>query len=153
MAKDRSSPLFILVAVITAIAALSIAKAILLPLALAILLSFLLTPMANRFERWRVPRIPAVLIVVLFAFSILGGLGWVVTNQLVALSIQLPQAEDNLVKKIKSIRPESPILAKVAATLTDLKNVIMHGETTGDPAQRKSPVDKNDRSDPSKAGS
>ena len=41
---------------ITALAALYFAREILLPVALAILLSFLLTPLANRLERWRIPR-------------------------------------------------------------------------------------------------
>jgi predicted PurR-regulated permease PerM len=84
MVKGRgTSPLFILVAMITAIAALYVAKAILLPIALAILLAFLLTPLTDRLERWGVPRIPAVVMVVGMSFFLLVGLGWVVTMQLV----------------------------------------------------------------------
>lgn len=151
MAKDRgSSPLFILVAMVTAIAALYVAKAILLPIALAILLCFLLTPLANRLERWRIPRIPAVLFVVLFAFSILGGLGWVVTNQFVELVKILPETETNLVKKIQAIRPESKVLANLTKTLTDLKNVIMHGEITGPEAEPEPNADHEVASDPTK---
>ncbi len=87
--KDRASPLFILVAMITAITALYVAKSILLPLALAILLSFLFTPLVDRLERWRMPRVPAVLGVVAISFAILGSVAWVVTNQLVQLGLEL----------------------------------------------------------------
>ena len=82
MAKDRSSPLFILVAVITTITALFVAKAILMPLALAILLTFLLTPVADSLERWRIPRVVAVVGVVAASFAIVIVLSGIVTNQL-----------------------------------------------------------------------
>ncbi len=138
MTKDRSSPLFILVAVITAITALYVAKAILLPLALAILLSFLLTPLADRLERWRIPRIPAVLTVVAISFVFLGSLGWVVTNQLVQLSVELPEHKKELLTKIKSLRPNSPTMTKVSDTLTDLRNEITQGAATDSETKSKS---------------
>src|SRR6476660_8006535 len=100
MAKNpKTSPLFILVAMITAVAFLYFAKEILLPIALAILLSFLLTPLANRLERWRIPRMLSVILVVAMSFSVLGLLGWVVTDQLVDLISQLPSNKKNLEKK------------------------------------------------------
>lgn len=125
--KERVSPLFILVAIITAVAALYIAKEILLPIAMAILLTFLLTPLADRLERYRIPRIPAVLLVVTFAFAILGGLTWVVANQLIDLTTQLPAHEKDLIDKLESIRPNSPTLARVGKTLTDLRDVLTNG--------------------------
>src|SRR5215207_7565643 len=102
MAKNpKSSPLFILTAMLTSLAALYFAREILLPVALAILLSFLLTPLANRLERWRVPRLLSVVLVVAMSFSVLGLLGWIVTDQLVDLSRQLPANKQNLVAKTK----------------------------------------------------
>ncbi|MFO0790293.1 MAG: AI-2E family transporter [Pirellulales bacterium] len=136
--KDRTSPLFILIAVITAITTLYVAKAILLPLAMAILLSFLLTPLADRLERWYVPRIPAVLAVVGISFVILGSLAYVVTTQLVELGTELPNHETELINKIHSLRPESPMVARVTATLTDLRNAISNGP------QQKKQVPKSD---------
>src|SRR5437016_3524938 len=114
MPKDRKiSPLFILVAMITAVAALYFAREILLPLALAILLSFLLTPLANALERLRLPRVVAVILVVVMSFAVIGGLGWIVTDQLVDLSRKLPNHEKNLIAKIRLLRPNSPALTKV----------------------------------------
>ncbi len=100
------SPLFILVAIVVTIAALYFAKEILLPFALAALLSFLLTPLANRVERIGLGRIPSVLLVVGLTFAALGGIGWVVTSQLVGLSYQLPQYKSNVLEKIRTVAKE-----------------------------------------------
>src|SRR3954468_11660321 len=126
MAKDqKSSPLFILVAMITAVAALYFAREILLPVALAVLLSFLLTPITDRLERWRIPRVFAVLLVVAMAFSVIGGLGWIVTDQLVDLSQQLPEHKQNLIEKIKRLRPNSPAFARVSEAFSDIHQEIV----------------------------
>jgi predicted PurR-regulated permease PerM len=111
MAKARTaSPIFILQATITAIAALYFAKSILLPIALAILLSFLLTPLTDRLERWYVPRVLAVLLVVGMCFAIMVGLGYIITNQLVDLTKQLTSHRENLVEKVRWFGPSKAIL-------------------------------------------
>jgi predicted PurR-regulated permease PerM/methylmalonyl-CoA mutase cobalamin-binding subunit len=125
MAKQRgSTPLFILVAMIAVVAALYLAKEILLPLSLAILLSFLLTPLANRLERWRVPRVLAVILVMAASFIPLGVVGWIVTDQLFALSRALPVYReaivDNIAAKVRSIRPSSKTLETVSQTVEEL---------------------------------
>lgn len=128
MAKSRSvSPLFILVAVITTIAALYFAQAILLPLALAILLCFLLSPLADRLERWRIPRILSVITCVAVAVAILGGLGYIVTDQLVQLSRELPEQKENLIAKVRSLRPTGT-MKRVNETLTELRSELVDGE-------------------------
>lgn len=139
MAKSRSTPLFILVAVITAIAALYIAKAILLPLALAILLTFLLTPLADRLERWGAPRVPATLGVVAISFLILGFLGGVVTNQLVNISQEFPQHKTELIKKLRSLRPDSPTLEKITKTLSDIRNAVIQEKEPDEEGQPSTP--------------
>ena len=58
------------------------AKAVLAPVALAILLAFILTPLVEALERRRLPRIVAVATVVLLALGVLGGFGYVLTRQL-----------------------------------------------------------------------
>ncbi|HEX2474132.1 MAG TPA: AI-2E family transporter [Lacipirellulaceae bacterium] len=133
MTKQRgSSPLFILVAIIAVVAALYLAKEILLPLALSILLSFLLTPLANRLERWRVPRVLAVILVVAASFIPLGIVGWIVTDQLVALSDALPRYRlsivENVAAKVRSIRPSSKTLNTVSKTVEDLGKKLADGD-------------------------
>lgn len=115
-----SSALFTLAAIVTAIAALHLAREILLPIALAILISFLLAPLADRLERWRLGRIPSVLAVVSVAFAVLGLLGWVVTSQLIDLSTQLPQYRENIIAKVRSVTHGSQTLQGVTQTIEDV---------------------------------
>ncbi|MGZ4983099.1 MAG: AI-2E family transporter, partial [Chthoniobacterales bacterium] len=54
---------------------LYVGREILIPLALAAMITFLLSPLVARIERW-IGRIAAVLIVVAMLFGIIGGTGW-----------------------------------------------------------------------------
>lgn len=149
--EHKSSPLFILVAMLTALAALYLAREILLPIALAILLSFLLTPLANRLEHWRVPRTLSAVLVVTFAFAVLGLLGWIVTDQLVDLGRELPHHKDNLIAKIQWLRPSSPTVDRVSQTLNELRNEILHGGKKTPPAVKMSDAQKQPKPDASAA--
>ena len=60
---------------------LYIAREVLLPLTLAILLSFVLTPLLLLLRKIKVPRVLAVIIVVTLAFAIIFGLGWMMSQQ------------------------------------------------------------------------
>ena len=60
------------------------------PLALAVLLSFALAPIARRLERLGVPRFGSVIVTVLLALTLLGATGYVVGRQLAALADRLP---------------------------------------------------------------
>ena len=71
----RTSRLLVMASVALVLAGLYLAQEVLVPLALAILLSFLLTPLVQMFERWRFPRGLAVAVTVAIAFGILGGIG------------------------------------------------------------------------------
>jgi predicted PurR-regulated permease PerM len=133
MAKEREySPLFILVTMIAVVAALAFAKEILLPIALAMLLSFLLTPVANWLERWGVPRVLSVVLVVAMAFAPLGLVGWIVTQQSLALSDALPIYRERIVRnvteKIRAIRPSSDTLNTVSETIEDVSNKLTDEE-------------------------
>src|SRR5688572_33254437 len=70
------------------------AKAVLIPVALSVLLTFLLAPAIRQIERVGVGRVPAVLCFVVLVFSFLGGAGYVIATQLNRLAGDL-QEEDN----------------------------------------------------------
>jgi hypothetical protein len=55
------------------VAALYFGREVLVPIALALLLSFVLAPLVRRLQSWRFPRIIAVAIVAIFAFAIIFG--------------------------------------------------------------------------------
>src|ERR1700712_373311 len=85
------------------ITVLYVGRELLIPLALAVMLTFLLAPLVARIERW-IGRIAAVLIVVAMLFGIIGGTGWLLTRQLIDLAAKLPDYQANIDGKLRSIR-------------------------------------------------
>ncbi len=109
MASQRKSPMdhpavvtFLILAII---GAMSLAAEVLKPLALAVLLSFALAPLAGFFERRRVPRAAAVLLTVALALGLLSGIGYVVVRQLSMLAYQLPSYQERIQKKVDFLKP------------------------------------------------
>lgn len=86
------------------IAILYWARAILIPLALAILLSFVLSPLVIALQRRRFGRVPSVLLVVTAAIVVIGGVTVVVVDQTVDLIKTLPDHSDRIKAKLASIK-------------------------------------------------
>ncbi|MCE5326561.1 MAG: AI-2E family transporter [Planctomycetaceae bacterium] len=84
------------------IAALYFARTIMIPLALAILLGFLLAPVADRLERW-LGRVVAVLVTVILALGLVGALAWGLVSQVVQLTKQLPAYQGEIQAKIAAL--------------------------------------------------
>jgi predicted PurR-regulated permease PerM len=106
------------------VAALYVGRDVLLPLALAILLSFVLTPPLLLLRRIKLPRIAAVGIVVGAAFVIIFALGWLLSREVTQLAADLPVYRYALSEKIKSFREStarSPVLEKAGDVLSDLQ--------------------------------
>jgi len=76
---------------------------LLIPLVLAALLTFLLTPLVSRLERW-LGRIGAVLLVVALFFGASGQAGWVLTRQLGDLATKLPDYKVNIQTKLRAFK-------------------------------------------------
>ena len=74
-----------------------------IPIALAVMITFLLSRLVSRLERW-IGRIAAVLIVVAMLFGFIGGTGWLLTRQLIDLAAKLPDYQANIDSKLRSIR-------------------------------------------------
>jgi predicted PurR-regulated permease PerM len=80
------------------------ARAVAIPVALGVLISFLLNPLVRRFQRARVPRAAAVTVSVLLSCGALAGLIWVLGSQLANLIEELPQHRENITAKVKELR-------------------------------------------------
>lgn len=106
---------------IIAIAILYFAREILIPLTLALLISFLLGPLARHFESWRLPRGAAAVVTVALAFSVVAGVGWVVANQLVRTFSDFPVYAENIQKRLATVEGKSSGLARVISSLDDLE--------------------------------
>jgi predicted PurR-regulated permease PerM len=116
---EKLSTLISVAMLIIVVAVLYFMKEIFVPLALALLFSFLLAPLVRRFERWRLPRVPAVLLAVALAFGVIGGVGYLVGNQLVELTYRLPSYQANISHRIANLKksdPNSP-LSRANATI------------------------------------
>jgi predicted PurR-regulated permease PerM len=70
-----SSKLLTLIAVVVVIAGLFFGRQILIPLGLAVVLSFLLAPAVTWLQKCRLRRVTAVLLVLVFAFAIVASVG------------------------------------------------------------------------------
>ena len=80
------------------------AKAVFIPIAVALLLTFLLTPLVLRLQKWKVPKPIAIVATATFAFIIVAGLTWLLATQFIALAADLPKYEQNLHAKIRGPR-------------------------------------------------
>jgi predicted PurR-regulated permease PerM len=106
---------------------LYLASELLIPLALAVLLTFLLSPLVTRMERW-IGRIAAVLVVVTLIFTGLGGAGWMLTRQLVDLATKLPEYKGNIITKMHAFQtPKGGVFSRLSETVEELKNELPGG--------------------------
>ena len=100
-----------LASIAVVVVALYLAKGVLVPMTLAVLLSFLLSPVCDWLERHWLGRIAAVLVTALVGFTILGGAIWLAVVQMSELAPRMPEYETNLKAKLQSAN------AHVSATL------------------------------------
>jgi predicted PurR-regulated permease PerM len=92
------------VVTVVVVAGLYWAQTVLIPFALGIFLSFLLSPLVRGLQRRGLGRVPSVLLVVTLAAGLLFGAGWVVTAQISGLLQELPQYTDNIKARVHSLR-------------------------------------------------
>jgi predicted PurR-regulated permease PerM len=112
---------FVIVAIV--VAALYFTREILAPIALAVLLSFVLAPLVKIFQRWHLPRSLAVVITVAGALAITVCLGMMVMVQVNQLARDLPRYQLTLNDKIHSLRDmlgPSGLLKDASNLLKDL---------------------------------
>jgi predicted PurR-regulated permease PerM len=110
------------VGVIT-IAALYFGREVLVPIALALLLSFALAPAADLLRRCHINHALAVIAVVVLAFAAILGVGALIGTQLAHLAQNLPGYQTNITEKIHSLRDTTTrkgVVGRAAATLSDL---------------------------------
>jgi predicted PurR-regulated permease PerM/methylmalonyl-CoA mutase cobalamin-binding subunit len=91
-----------IVTIVILVAALRLGKDLLVPFALAALLSFLLAPIVHGLERLRLHRVPAVVVTVFLASAGILALGWLVWGQMNELAKTLPQYRETIQQKIAS---------------------------------------------------
>jgi predicted PurR-regulated permease PerM len=112
---------FITVAIVVAI--LYFSREILVPIALAVLLSFVLSPLVKLLHRWHLPRPLAVILTVAGALAVAICLATMVMVQVNQLAKDLPRYQVTLGDKIHSLRDiigPSTLLKNASGMLRDL---------------------------------
>jgi predicted PurR-regulated permease PerM len=127
--RDRLSflrPFAFLASLALVLALLYFGRAVLLPLALAVLLTFLLAPLVTGLQRRGLPRGLAVVGVVGAAFVAFAIIGWVVAWQATSLVDTLPDYEENLADKIAVLQSmsEGGIIDKVQVAIDRIRQQI-----------------------------
>jgi predicted PurR-regulated permease PerM len=111
----------LLLSLVIITATLYMAKEVLVPFALAVLLSFLLGPLVTRLDRFGLGRITSVAGVVILASGCLFALGWLVVVQLSSLAHEFPHYKANIETKIRSIHtPVAGAFNQASNTVTEL---------------------------------
>src|SRR5690606_8595902 len=109
-----SGAFYALGTLVLAVGILRWAAPVLIPIGIAVLLAFLLTPAVRWLEKHRVPRVVAGSTMVLLVILLLGGLTWVVVEQSDELPDTFPQYEDTLRTKLAMLRgDEGTIFSKL----------------------------------------
>jgi predicted PurR-regulated permease PerM len=128
-ARTSEELIALLSAVATAILAFIIittlyfGREIFVPIALAILLSFVLAPLVGVLQRIRMPRGLAVVSVVILAFVLIFAMGSLLATQLTQLAGDLPRYQSTISEKIQSFRETTAgrgTLERASGMLKDL---------------------------------
>jgi len=100
--RAQATDTVIIVAAI--VVGLSFGRDVLVPIAIAVLLSFVLAPVTDALTRLRIGRVASVLLAVTLAFALLIGLGAVIGKQVAQLGENLPQYQTVIAKKLQAVR-------------------------------------------------
>ncbi len=125
------------------IAAMYLAREVLIPFAFALTLAFMLAPVVGVLQRMYLPRFFAVLLVMTVSAAIMAGVAWEVGNQLVAVVNDLPKYRQNIRNKIDSFRsPKKSVLAQVSENVKEISKDLSPdtpGRSPSTPASRAAP--------------
>jgi predicted PurR-regulated permease PerM len=124
------------------LSAFSWAKEFLLPVVLAALVSFLLMPVVDRLERWKLHPMVAVFSVVAIAFAFIGLLCATISIETLDLVNSLPKYRENITAKWAAIQqgPPGPLslaFRNIGQLIDDLGKAAATNGSTGQPEATK----------------
>jgi predicted PurR-regulated permease PerM len=130
------------------IAALYLAREILIPFAFALTLTFLLAPVVALLQRLHTGRVVSVLTTVLVSIAVAGGVGWIIANQLVDVANKLPRYRQNIHAKIEAFH--IPVTGQLGQAAESVKEIVRELTSPGaaSPASPQESRDENTRKAP-----
>lgn len=120
-AKNMSG--LVVLTTIAVFATLKFGKDVFLPLAIAMLITFALSPLVSRLRNLGLPMIASVLTTVLMAFAAIGIFVLVVAGQVGQLAEELPKFQDNIVSKLEALQtagPENGVVARLSRMAAEM---------------------------------
>src|SRR5476651_285295 len=101
---------------VVVVAGLYLGRTVLIPITLAVLLSFLLAPIVNLLRRIHFGRVPSVLVAVVLAVGIILALGGLIGTQIADLAQEVPKYASTIRAKVDTVQ---------GFALTEM-NLVMH---------------------------
>jgi predicted PurR-regulated permease PerM len=144
MSQARSSEFsrigpFLVLAVTVLI--LFFARDLLIPFTFALTLAFLLAPAVSRLESRRIPRVLAVAITGILAFTIISAVGYIVARQLLNVARSLPDYRLSIQQKVASVHsPAEQALQNAATAVEDISGDLAKSAGTENTGPRQSPT-------------
>jgi predicted PurR-regulated permease PerM len=106
------------------IAALYFAREILIPLAFALTLTFLLTPVVARLQKLHAGRVVSVIVAVVVSVGVAGGISWIIATQLVDVANQIPLYSENIRARVTAFHlPSTGQIGQAAKSVREIEAV------------------------------
>ncbi|GAA5505861.1 hypothetical protein Rcae01_01309 [Novipirellula caenicola] len=119
------------------LAMLYFGKPVFVPIALSVLLAFILTPLVSVLEKWKLGRLPAVLLASGLAFAIIGMAMWALVSQVQTLAVDLPNHQQEIKSKLESfqLREDSTVnrLSNMFNELFPTPGAVVEPDSPDDP--------------------
>ncbi len=128
---------------VVVIAGLYLGREVLVPITLALLLSFLLAPLVGVLRRIRLPKTVAVLMATVLALGVILLLGTVIGTQVASLAGDLPRYEGTIRNKVGAV--QSYATGHVSGLFNGLDERLLGGAGPAAPAPAAAPVDTGER--------
>src|SRR3984885_4078043 len=136
---SRIEPLIVLAVTVLV---LFFARELLIPLAFALTLAFLLAPVVSRLEDRKLPRIVAVAVTGIVALILACGVGYVVARQLLDVAQNLPNYRENIQQKMAAVHsPTEQSIEKAFKSLADIAGDLAKSLSTAIPAGVPTPAE------------
>ena len=130
----RTSFLRPLIGVVLIVAILILAKTVIVPLVLAVMLTFVLAPVVNAIQRCGFGRLAAVIATVILTGLLCGLVGWVLASQARHLAQELPTHRKEIDEKIAGLRTNRE---GTFPRLQKMVREVVNGETEADTVRPK----------------
>ena len=142
--RPPSSALTAIVAWVVIVAALYFASEVLIPITLAVLLSFVLSPLMELMRRVWIPRVLAALLSVLVAIGIIIALGGIIGTQIAGLVSQAPLYQYTIEQKVNSLQhliadQLSSRISFITKRLQSMGNLAPQAQPGKEPAENEQP--------------